>query len=293
MYIQVRNKVIKQARAFNPDVILSSWLPDAVAASKFGNILTIPTLAIADGTDANLWPEEYRGWNYVRKTLNDEVSVVIFVSEALRYVGNSKGLYGRKNAVIHNAVDIHLFQPADVNRKNEVFTVLSVGRSVWGKGYQILLEAFSEFCLHNNKQVRLILVSDGPQREALIQQAANLGISPFVEFVDPMQQEALVDYYQMADLFCLPSFSEGLPCVILEAMACGKPVVASNVGGIAEVVDEQSGILVEPGDANALCEALLQAKNRVWDGEIIRNKIVENFGWEKWTDAILNLMDGV
>lgn len=291
LYLQVRNTVKKRAKAFHPEVILSSWLPDGVAASRLGFDLGVPTLAIADGTDVNLWPEVYRGWNRARDVLNDQVSAVIFVSEALRAVGKAKGLYGRENVVLHNAVDIHLFQPAPDPRPSDNFTVLSVGRLVRGKGFHILLEAFADFSQRINQPAHLILVGDGPQRKALIQQAADLNIGPYVDIVNPVEQTVLVEYYQQADLFCLPSYSEGLPCVVVEAMACGKPVVASNVGGIAEVVDEKSGILVAPGDASALCEALLQAKNRAWNGEIIRKKIVDDFGWEKWSGAMLKLMD--
>ncbi len=74
-------------------------------------------------------------------------------------------------------------------------------------------------------------------------------------------------------------------------MACGIPVVASDVGGISEVVDDRSGILVVPGDAHVLYEALLQAKNRDWDGEAIRKKITANFGWDQWVREITDLID--
>jgi len=293
LYLQVRTAAIQQAKIFRPDIILASWLPDAVAASKLGNELNIPVLAIADGTDINLWPEAYRGWNRVRVILNEKVAAIIFVSEALRVVGNTKGLYGIKNLVLRNAVDTSLFAPASFPHEDSVYTILAIGRLVPGKGYLILLEAFAELFHRIERPARLILIGDGLQRQALIRQAEDLGIRPYIELVDPMEQEKLVKYYQQADLFCLPSYSEGLPCVVVEAMACGKPVVATRVGGTAEVVDEQSGILVAPGDASALCEALLQAKNRAWDAEIIRKKIVMDFSWEKWAATMIQLMDAV
>ena len=184
-----------------------------------------------------------------------------------------------------------MFTPASCTHNEGVFTILAIGRLVPGKGFHILLEAFTEFSNRIEQPARLILIGDGFQREALIRRAADLGIRPYIELVDPMEQEKLVKYYQQADLFCLPSYSEGLPCVVVEAMACGKPVVATRVGGTAEVVDEQSGILVAPGDVSALCEALLQAKNRAWDAEIIRKKIVIDYSWEKWAATMTQLMD--
>ena len=118
-----------------------------------------------------------------------------------------------------------------------------------------------------------------------------LGIVASVEFTGAVDQKELVAYYQKADVLCLSSFSEGFPCAVVEAMACGKPVVASQVGGIAEVVDSQSGILVPPGDLKLLSEALLQAKNRVWDQRMIRQRIVDGFEWGKWTQTVLQLVD--
>jgi teichuronic acid biosynthesis glycosyltransferase TuaC len=291
MFLQIRNAVIQLATVFRPDVILTSWLPDAVAASMVGNLIKVPVLAIADGTDVNLWIEKYRAWNYARDILNEKTAFIIFVSEALRAAGTSRGLYGRKNTVLHNAVDVHLFSPNTFIRNNGEFTVLGVGRFIPTKGFHILLEAFAKFSKLLNQQARLVLVGDGPQHEALLQRAADLDIHSSVEMVGFIDQEKLVKYYQEADVFCLPSFSEGFPCVVVEAMACGKPVVASRVGGIAEVVDAQSGILVAPGDADTLCDALLHAQKRTWDGEIIRKKILEGFGWDKWVETILKLID--
>jgi glycosyltransferase involved in cell wall biosynthesis len=127
----------------------------------------------------------------------------------------------------------------------------------------------------------------------LAEQAANLGISSSVHLVGAVDHEALVAYYQKADVFCLPSYSEGFPCAVVEAMACGKPVVASDVGGVGEVVDDQSGILVTAGDVEALSNAILHVKNRTWDAEGIRRKIVAGFTWPLWTTSMLVLIDSV
>ena len=169
------------------------------------------------------------------------------------------GLHGRKNAVLHNAVDVHLFMPSPIKRENKPFTILSVGRLVPMKGFHILLSAVAQLNQSLAQPAHLILVGDGPQKEELLQKAEVLGLRDKLKIVAPMPQEQLVAYYQQADVFCLPSFSEGLPCVVVEAMACGKPVVATRVGGIPELVDEKTGILVPPGDPKSLCEALVQA----------------------------------
>jgi teichuronic acid biosynthesis glycosyltransferase TuaC len=293
LFLQMRNRIVKVAREFHPDIILSSWLPDGVAASKFGEMLNIPVLSIADGTDVNQWPQKYRAWGYARNILNGKVSVLIFVSDALQAAGRSKGLHGKKSIVLHNAVDINLFKPDLSSTKRGVYTILGVGRLVPSKGFQILLEAFSKFNQSIDQPARLILIGDGQTRTSLTEQAEKLGIQSQVDFVGSVKQEELVSYFQTADVFCLPSYMEGFPCVVVEAMACGKPVVATTVGGIAEVVDSQSGILIEPGNAQTLCEALIQARNRAWDGDSIRRKIVDGFEIGKWAADVIQLMDTV
>ena len=291
LYWQIRRPVLKLVDEFHPDVILSSWLPDGIAACKLSKSLGIPTMVIAEGSDVNKFPRQYRGWNYARDLLNKQSAVLVFVSEALRNTGNSVGLSGRKNIVLPNAVDTDLFHTNDSRREDDRFTILSVGRLVPVKGYSTLLVAFSNIYQQLGPQARLILVGNGPLHSELAEQAATLGISSSVDLAGAVDHQALVAYYQKADIFCLSSFSEGFPCAVVEAMACGKPVVASNVGGVGEVVDEQSGILVAPGDAKALSNAILQARSRVWDAQGIRRKIVAGFNWSHWTNTILNQIE--
>jgi glycosyltransferase involved in cell wall biosynthesis len=290
LYFQIRQSISQLAEEFLPDVILSSWLLDGVAACKLGEMLNIPTLSIADGSDVNQLPHEYAGWKYACDLFNEKASALIFVSEALRTAGNSSSLHGRKSVVIHNAVDIDLFKPDLPFRNEHVFTILGVGRLIPLKGFHVLLEAFAEVQRRLNGRAHLILVGEGTQHDKLKRQAEDLGIISSVEFAGAVEQKRLVCFYQKADLLCVPSFSEGLPCVVVEAMACGKPVVASNVGGIPEIVDSRSGICVEPGNPMLLCEALLQAKNQAWDGEMIRQRIVDSFEWGKWTQTVIQLI---
>jgi len=292
-YWQIRRSVFKLAEEFQPQAILSSWLPDGITACKLGEMLGIPTLVIAEGTDVYQLPRQHCGWNYARNVLNKKAAVLVFVSGALRDAGRSVGLYGRKTIVLHNAVDTDLFNTNGSNYGDGRFTILGVGRLVPVKGHSILLRAFSVIYQQLASQARLVLVGSGPLHEELSKQAANLGISSSLELVGAVDHQALVSFYQQADVFCLPSFSEGFPCAVVEAMACGKPVVASNVGGVSEVVDEQSGILVAPGDAEALFNAILQARSRVWDTQSIRRKIVDGFNWSHWTKILLDQIESV
>ena len=100
---------------------------NSLAVSILGNAMNIPVLAIADGTDVNLFPSKYRAWSYARDILNKKISNIIFVSEALRAAGNAYGLNGGINTVLHNAVDVHVFTPGNGIRKDGIFTIFGVG----------------------------------------------------------------------------------------------------------------------------------------------------------------------
>ena len=104
---------------------------------------------------------------------------------------------------------------------------------------------------------RLTIVGDGPQRNELERLAAELGVGDRLELPGSVGQDAIREYYARADLFALPSFAEGLPVVLIEAMAMGLPVVASHITGIPELVEEGvSGLLPTPGRGDELTDAL-------------------------------------
>lgn len=293
LYRQIRKRVVQLAIDFQPEVILSSWLPDGLAACILGASLGIPIISIADGSDINDLSHRYPGWEYACHHLNSENSTVIFVSKALQGKANSLGLFGGASTVLYNAADTNLFQAGSGKPDNTIFTVLGVGRLVPVKGFHILLVAFARLYRQLDQQARLILVGEGPLRDTLIQQATELGIRHAVDIVGVVPHDKIVSYYQRAHVFCLPSFSEGSPTVIVEAMACGVPVVASQVGGVGEIVNPESGILVPPGDPERLSEALLLARERDWNRSAIRQEVEHCYEWGKWTKEVLNLIGGV
>jgi peptidoglycan/xylan/chitin deacetylase (PgdA/CDA1 family) len=109
---------------------------------------------------------------------------------------------------------------------------------------------------------RLYLIGEGPLRAGDEEQVANLGLGDAVTFVGGVAHSKLVDWYRAADVTTLPSRSEGVPNVLRESLACGTPFVASRVGGIAEIMDERTCLLVPPEDPSALADALERAVER-------------------------------
>jgi colanic acid/amylovoran biosynthesis glycosyltransferase len=158
--------------------------------------------------------------------------------------------------VVRCGVDLASYCASGTPSANGVPTVLAVGRLVPLKGHAVLLEAIS---LLNGagEPIRATIIGDGPRRAALEQRARVLGIADHVRFTGTVGQDEIGAYYERADVFCLPSFIEGIPVVLLEAMASGVPVVASRITGIPELVEDgTSGLLVPPGRSDLLAQAL-------------------------------------
>jgi glycosyltransferase involved in cell wall biosynthesis len=150
-------------------------------------------------------------------------------------------------------VDVGRFVPRDERRVEggplELLCVAALSRR---KGHRVLLEA-----LRDSPGVRLTLAGDGPERGALEALAAELGVADRVAFLGAVAHDRVPGLYAAADAFCLPSFAEGLPTVLMEAMACGLPVVATNVMGTAELVEDGvSGFVVPPARADLIADAL-------------------------------------
>lgn len=162
-----------------------------------------------------------------------------------------------KLRIVRCGVDPERFgQIERAGRSSEVTQLLCVGRLVPDKGQGILLEAVATLRARGT-DVELTLVGDGPDRHSLQRRAAALGLSDVVTFAGSVGQDRILDAYRQADVFCLASFAEGIPVVLMEAMSTGLPVVTTQIMGIPELVGHgESGLLVAPGDIEGLAEAI-------------------------------------
>jgi glycosyltransferase involved in cell wall biosynthesis len=133
-----------------------------------------------------------------------------------------------------------------------------------------LLEAFVELA-KLRPRLRLAIVGQGPLKETLARRAAAAGVEGRVMLPGRCDAAGIAQWMRAADVFCLPSYSEGCPNVVVEALACGRPIVGTKVGGIPELVKDGCGLLVPPRDVAALRGALDTALSRPWDSvEIAR-----------------------
>ena len=188
---------------------------------------------------------------------------VVFVCEdSRRYLVENRGLTARKSAVITNGIELSAFleKPAAPMSASPRIRFGAVGRMVPVKAHSILIDAFVELT-RNLPGAELRIVGGGPLEQQLTEQARKAGLDGRIRIEGIHSRIAGV--LQELDIFVLSSTSEGLPLVILEAMAAGLPIVSTRVGGVPEVAPEGCvSVLCAPGSAGALAEAMYHAATR-------------------------------
>jgi colanic acid/amylovoran biosynthesis glycosyltransferase len=196
--------------------------------------------------------------------------------------------------VVRCGVDVGSFLYAAV--RQQVREVLYLGRLSVEKGLPVLLESV-RFLLARGYKIRLTLAGDGADRKALEELARRLGIYDHLVFAGFVGQDRVREYLRQSDMLVLPSFAEGVPVSLMEAMACGVPVLATYVGGIVELVDpETTGLLVPAGDSAALSQAIMrycddfELRQRV--SRSARDKIVSAFNLDAEIDKLAELFSG-
>lgn len=184
-----------------------------------------------------------------------------------------------KLAIVHCGVDPELFQ--QVHHSGPGHRLLYVGRLSAAKGLPVLLHSLATL-KKRFPEITLRLVGDGEDRAMLETLAASLGLSAIVKFVGYKSQAEVRELMQQTDIFVLPSFAEGVPVSLMEAMAAGVPVVTTRIAGISELVEDgASGYLVPPGNEMALQERIAElienAERRQAFGDVGRAKVKAKF----------------
>jgi|Deesub1362A_J573_1020465.scaffolds.fasta_scaffold00550_21 glycosyltransferase involved in cell wall biosynthesis len=203
------------------------------------------------------------------------------------------GINEKKITVVYNSFESNfdMIETIAIPLPTE-YKVVFIGRLTKYKGIEGLLHAIAQL-----QEVGLVIIGDGPHREALEALAQELGISQEVIFTGQLPYEQAMAYLKSCDLFVLNSVHEGLPHVILEAMAAGVPVIATAVGGIPEVIENGvNGVLVPPNDQAALCEAIQRMLEDREKRELYVKKaknILQRFSFERMIRDTLVTLRGV
>lgn len=211
-------------------------------------------------------------------------------------------ILGKPVHAVPKGVDAELFRPAGSNKRAELglagrHVVLSVGRFVPIKNMALLIDAIA-LTVPSDPSLHLLLVGEGPEMAALKQQVERLGVARAVTFAGYVPQQDMAPYDRTADVFALGSDFDNSPNVVLEAMACGVPVVATDVGGVTEYVTPgRGGDLVPRRDATALAGALgdwlASASRRREAGAYNRQRVVQEFSWRASALRLLEVYNDV
>ncbi len=271
--------------------------PDGMAATMLGKLFNKPVVVSARGSDINLFSEFPTIRPMVRGVLN-RAAAVIAVTERLKKRMIDLGCPAEKISVIANGVDSMKFHPEVRSKARQKLCLadnrsilLSVGNLSENKGFHILIETLGRLCTQM-PTLMLIIVGDGTYRRRLERQVQELGLQDNVMFTGACRHDELSTWYSAADLCCLASLREGCPNVLLEAMACGCPIVATEVGGIPEIINDSSlGVLVDR-TPQAFEVAIKDAFARQWDrAGIIKHARMNS--WEKVAARLLNVYSQV
>ncbi len=253
--------------------------PDGVAAAWLGHLLRKPVVVTVRGTDINMIPRHRLPRRLIQRTLK-RLAGVIAVSEALKEAVVAIGSKPEDVTVLRNGVDLNLFAPVDraAARRRLVLngpTLLSVGHLIERKGHDLVIRALSELAGYE-----LLIIGEGPERDALMRLAGRLGVDSRVRFLGAQPHALLPSFYSAADALVLASSREGWANVLLEGMACGTPVVASNIWGNPEVVrSPDAGRLMAERTPAGLASAVRELFASPPDRTATR-RYAEGFSWD-------------
>jgi len=279
--------------------LLKKIKPDIIHAQNIGNGKTIfllnkifrkPIVIWARGSDANFLFMHKKDWALKQALKNADavISLTDDMEKKIREVCN------REIFVIPNGIDLNVFEGFSKEELRKKFglsknekTILYVGTLRPIKGLTYLIEAVK---IINDKNIKLLLVGRGEERKHLEKLVKKFKIENIVTFVGRVPNKEVFEYMAASDVLVLPSLSEGFPNVILEAMASGLPIVATKVGGVPKIVNnEVNGFLVDPKNPKQICEALLLLfKDKNLREKISKNNKMEakKYSWESAIDKL-------
>ena len=298
LFLSVLPTVKAFQRKFDFDLIDAHYVyPDGLAAVLLGRVLNKPVIISARGSDINLFSTFPLIRRWLQYTLH-RADRVIAVSQALKDMIIKLGIDEQKISVICNGVDTNKFYPMLQEDARQHLNlpakriILAVGNLVAGKGFDLLLKAYHSLLQNDKQDTYLIIIGDGEQFKVLKKMIVSLGLQNRARLVGSIPHEELYLWYSAADLLCLPSHREGWPNVIMEALACGRPVVATAVGGIPEIINSDDFGFLTRIDAEDIAEKLQLALNRSWSAGSI-SQSVSGHSWTQVANAILDLFETV
>jgi glycosyltransferase involved in cell wall biosynthesis len=285
-----------------PKLIVSTHLnfgPLAMVAQRsFG----MPYVLVAHGIDA------WRITNASRRRALQKANLTLAVSQYTRdRLIHEAGLDSDRVKILPNTFDAERFaiapKPPQLLRKYGlrqdtpvILTVCRLAETECYKGYDQIIKAMPEI-MRFVPNARYLLVGKGPDRPRIEKLIAELGVQDAVILAGFVPDEELADHYNLCDVFAMPSRGEGFGIVYLEALACGKPVLAGNKDGSRDALaDGELGLLVDPDDTAEIATEIIRVLRRehshpmIFHPELLRRRVIELFGFEAFKHAVVDLL---
>lgn len=274
---------------FKPEAIISSYLSPGAAYAKYvKKKFAVSYVSILEGSDVKMVPYEYSGIDRIVRDVNKYVDKIIFPSHSLKNeTMNKLGL--KPSLVIQNGFDADLFYLNNEESKNvtERIRLVSVGRLINIKGHDILLEVMSKL----ESRFSLHLVGSGDLKNKYDDYVENKHLSDRVQLVGEVHHPLLRELFQTCDIGCMPSRMESFGIALIEMMACGLPVVASDIPSFKElIIDGFNGFLFRKDDPEDMKQKIMLSAKHPWDHRKISKWVFDNFSSDRWAKEILDVI---
>jgi glycosyltransferase involved in cell wall biosynthesis len=284
--------IIKSLSIFKPEAIICFYLGDAIPLVILKKLFGYSLSVVAMGSDVNLQNSMLD--RFRRSIIFRNSNLIFALSMALRDKIEAES--GYKAIVMPSGVDVSVFKnfPIDSDLRKQLgvekdFVIMTACHLVKVKGLDVLLGSLKILQNRKKRRIKLLVVGDGPERVSLMNLASRLEIDQHVVFLGYKTQEEMIQLYNLSDVFVLASYSEGLPFVVLEAMASGCICISTSVGDVPRIISEgKNGFIVPSGDPKAISEKIekvlsLSEEERVMFRKNARSTVEERYEFRKLT----------
>ena len=282
----------------NIDIIHVEWIyPDAYAVVKLAKKKKIKTVGVVHGNESIEYYGKRKGNRKYQEVLSSLDRVIVVSRDLQHKLVTDYGVQPERINCIFNGVDVHRFALCDLvksrlqlNLPIDITIGICVARLSEEKNIDILIQAISklsilDFCMY--------IIGSGPLMDKMQRLIDSCGVADKVNLVGSIPHDQIATWLNASNFFCLPSNREGCPVVVHEALACGRPVIATAVGAIPDLVcSDEYGLLCSPGDIDGLAGSIERAVSKKWDHELIAD-YGRQFTWERMAAQTVNVYQEV
>ena len=289
LHLMAGRKIRKMAEQFKPDVVFISWAyPHGAFARYFKKWFPgIRTVLIAERGDILFEDHQTRKWNHIESIITRHIDAFFVNSDTMaEYVEKRKNLI-QQYSVIYNGYDDELFSYQPVVREKTTCKLICVGYFIERKNQILLLQAMTRLPDH----FRLTLVGQGILEEQYRQFITENKLEEKVQIIPFMSHDKLAAAFQQHDFMVLPSITEGMCIVALEALGCGLPLIVNDTTGLKDmVVEGQTGHAYTFNSLDALVDSLIKADQANWNRQEISAYAKKTYSLSAWAVKVLDLM---